>query len=278
MPSTSTDPVALIGFGAIAQTLVEVLCDAGFAGPMAVLVRPHRQVETQDALDKIVAGRSPSARAVSRVEELLSIAPNVVVECAGHSAVAQFGEAVLSHGTDLIVASVGALADDKMLDALKAAARTSGAQITLPSGAIGGIDALAAAKIAGIERVVYVGRKPPQAWRGSAAEEIVDLMALTEAAVFFEGTARQAAAQFPKNANVAATLALAGLGMDRTEVQLIADPSVTENTHEYRVISDVVDYNMVLTGKPSPLNAKTSLSTAYSLARAVLNRSDVVVI
>ena len=278
MRTRPTAPEALIGFGAIAQTLVGVLCDAGFAGPLVVLVRPDKQAKAQGVLEGIAAGRCTSVQCVTSVEDLLKAGPQVVVECAGHSAVAQFGPAVVSHGTDLIIASVGALADDALFDGLKAAADESGAQVTVPAGAIGGIDALAAARIAGVARVVYVGRKPPQAWVGSPAEDRVDLGALTSPTVFFEGTARQAAAAFPKNANVAATLALAGLGMDLTEVQLLADPNVSDNAHEYRVTSAVVDYTMVLTGKPSALNPKTSQSTVYSLARAVLTRSDVVVI
>lgn len=271
-------PVAIIGFGAIAQTLVDALCGAGFDGTLVVLVRQSKVAATQVRLDQIVATRCAAAQAVGAIEDICAINPQVVVECAGHGAITQFGTAVLTQGIDLIIASVGALADDVLLEQLKKTARGSGAQIILPAGAIGGIDTLAAAKIAGIDRVIYTGRKPPQAWAGSATEDIVDLNTLTTATVFFEGKARDAAIRFPKNANVAAILALAGLGMDRTEVRLIADPSVTTNTHEYHVTSPVVDFSMVLTGKPSLLNPKTSQSTVYSLARAVLNRSGTVVI
>lgn len=271
-------PVAIIGFGAIAQTLVDVLCGAGCAAPLRVLVRPQRREEAQGQLDRIVQGRCADAQIVSSVEEIHAAAPQIVVECAGHGAVAEFAGSVLAAGMDLVIASVGALADRGLYDTLRATAQARGAQIILPSGAIGGIDALAAASIAGVNRVVYTGRKPPAAWAGSLAEQEVDLWDLQEETVFFEGTAREAATRFPKNANVAATLALAGIGMDRTEVRLVADPSVSENTHEYRVTSSVVEYSMVLTGKPSPLNPKTSQSTVYSLARAVLNRAGTVVI
>lgn len=278
MSDPNQRPVAIIGFGAIAQTLVDVLFGAGFSGPLRVLVRPQKRDEAQVQLERIVQGRCSDAQVISSVEEIHAVAPQIVVECAGHGAVAQYADGVLAFGLDLVIASVGALADHALYASLRATARASGAQIILPSGAIGGIDALAAASIAGVDRVVYTGRKPPAAWVGSPAEEEIDLSDLQEERVFFEGTAREAATRFPKNANVAATLALAGIGMDKTEVRLVADPSVSENTHEYRVTSSVVDYAMVLTGKPSPLNPKTSQSTVYSLARAVLNRLGIVVI
>jgi aspartate dehydrogenase len=116
------------------------------------------------------------------------------------------------------------------------------------------------------------------AWVGTPAETACDLNALTEPTVFFAGTARQAATEYPKNANVAATLALAGMGMDETRVRLVADPTVETNSHEFSVQSNAVDFAVSLTAKPSPRNPKTSASTAYSVARAVLNRSGTIVI
>ena len=133
--------------------------------------------------------------------------------------------------------------------------------------------ALAAARMAGIDSVTYTGRKPPAAWAGSPAEKAVDLEGLQAETVFFEGSARQAAQAYPKNANVAATLALAGIGMDATRVRLVADPAATANTHEFSVRSKATDFSMILEGKPSALNPRTSQLTVLSLARAVLNRT-----
>ncbi|MFP4043128.1 MAG: aspartate dehydrogenase domain-containing protein, partial [Rhodosalinus sp.] len=98
-----------------------------------------------------------------------------------------------------------------------------------------------------------------------------DLDALTEPAVFFEGNARSAAAQFPKNANVAATLALAGAGFEATRARLKADPAAPGNIHEYEVISPVARYSMRIENVASG-NARTSLSTVYSLRREIANR------
>ena len=274
-----TGHVAIIGFGAIAQELIAILCaqDGGAPGAISILVREGREEATRAGAQEIIAGRC-SVEVMSDLAELLAGRPDVVVECAGHGAVQSFGAVVLAAGTDMIVASVGALADAALEADLRAAAGRGGAQLTLLAGAIGGIDVLAAARLAGIADVTYTGRKPPEAWRGTPAEAAIDLGNLAIETVFFEGSAREAASAYPKNANVAATLALAGLGMDATRVRLVADPGAQANSHEFSVRSNAVDFSMTLTAKPSPLNPKTSASTVYSIARAVLNRSEAIVI
>lgn len=266
--------VAIIGFGSIARDLVSILADAADGPPerLTILVRDGRQSET------IAALANPEIDVSADFEDLLAANPDVVVECAGHNAVAAFGTRILEHGVDLIVASVGAFSDPELTRALESAAGHSGAQCVVPGGAIGGVDALGAAKLSGLNSVTYTGRKPPKAWTGTPAEEVVDLSALTKPVTFFEGSAREAAQSFPKNANVAATLALAGMGMDATRVRLIADPDTRENVHEFDVTSTALDFSMRLVGKPSPLNPKTSRSTVYSLARAVLNRRAAIAI
>jgi aspartate dehydrogenase len=272
--------LAIVGFGAIARTLTETLC----APPdpairkLSVLVRPQRLEETEQQVAQLCAGQGITFAVHSQVEALLADRPGLVVECAGHGAVAEVGAQVLLAGTDLVVASVGALAERALFDALRAAATAGKAQLIVPAGAVGGLDALGAARLSGLDEVTYTGRKPPAAWKGSDAERRLDLDALTSEAVFFDGTAREAAMSFPKNANVAATVALAGAGLDDTRVRLIADPQTSANTHEIRVVSRATEFTLSLTGRPSPLNPRTSLSTAYSLARVVLNRDGALVI
>ena len=256
--------VAIIGFGAIGQDLVEILRAAPDDAParLSVLVREGREEDTRAAL------KDPDIAVTSDLETLLANRPDLIAECAGHGAVAAFGPTILARGIDLVVASVGALADVDLKHALETAAQETGAQCVVPAGAIGGIDALGAARLSGLKSVTYSGRKPPRAWLGSPAEDSVDLHALDKECVFFEGTAR-AAAQ---------TLALAGLGMDETRVRLIADPAASENIHEFAVTSEALDFSVRLVGKPSPRNPKTSRSTVYSIARAVLNRGAAIAI
>ncbi|GAB5446334.1 aspartate dehydrogenase [Gymnodinialimonas sp.] len=263
--------VAIIGFGAIARDLIDILRAEDPPELITVLVRPGREAAVQEAL-------GATGSVTSELSALLATHPDVVVECAGHDAVASYGATVLSTGTDLIVASVGALAEADLAANLAAAARASGAQCLVPSGAIGGIDALGAARLSGLKSVYYTGTKPPAAWAGTPAEEVCDLASLTTPCTFFEGSAREAAQRFPKNANVAATLALAGLGMDATKVRLVADPGTSENTHAFEVASQAIEFSVQLVGKPSPLNPKTSRSTVYSIARAVLNRRAAIAI
>ena len=268
--------VGIIGFGAIAQDLVTILCAEDPAPRLAILVRSGRESTAREVLGS--KGLPDDALITSDLDKWLDPVPNVVAECAGHGAVEDYGEAVLNTGADLVIASVGALADAALFDRLKNAAENNAGQVIIPSGAIGGLDVLSVARLSGLVSVDYTGCKPPLAWAGTPAEDTHDLSALDAPTIIFKGTAREAATSYPKNANVAATLALAGLGMDHTGATLIADPKMTENVHEFRVISNAVEATLRLVGKPSPRNPKTSQTTALSIARAVQNRWSAIVI
>lgn len=258
--------LGLIGHGAIGQALLSLL-EPDPVGTLTVLVRPGRTAAASAAL----AG-SGAARDVSVTGDpaaFVAARPDLVVEAAGQGAVAEYLPTLLGAGLTVVAASVGALADAGVAARLAAAAEAGGGRLILPAGAIGGIDLLAAVAQAGDLEVSYTGTKPPAAWRGTAAEEAVALDALTGPEAFFTGTAREAAQRFPKNANVAATLALAGAGMERTRVTLVADPAARGNRHAYTVTSPLAQFTVDIEGMPSPKNARTSLSTVYSLLREV---------
>ena len=191
---------------------------------------------------------------------------------------AEYGEQVLRDGIDLLVISIGALADAELYERLETAADAGNSRMLLPAGAIGGIDAITAMRIGGLSSVRYRSRKPPAAWRGSPAEKVVDLRSLAKPAVLYTGTARKAALLYPQNANVAAAVALAGLGFEETQVELVADPEAPGNVHEIEAEGAAGKFAIRLEGRPSRSNPKTSALAALSVARALLNEEAAIVI
>jgi aspartate dehydrogenase len=272
--------LGIIGCGGIAELVLSTMAE-NLPAPLtqvSILASERSIDKAQTLLDRL-GGKLAETRTVhTSIAGLLADGPDTVAECASHTAVRDHGAAILAAGCDFVVISIGALADDGLRTQLIDAAKRGGTRLVLPPGAVGGVDALAAAKLSGLESVVYSGRKPPKAWKGSPAERLLALDTLTAPTIFFEGSARQAASEYPFNANVAATLALAGLGLDATQVRLIADPGVTRNVHEVAVRSGCGDFTVRLEGRPSPANPKTSLLAGYSVARDLINRAGPMVI
>jgi aspartate dehydrogenase len=263
--------VALIGYGGIAQDVVAALRAAGGGVKIAgALCRPGRAAKARAALAGIDI--------VESLDDLLARRPKIVAEVAGQQAVAAHGPEVLRRGFDLLVISIGALAEPALLHRLKEAAQKGNSRLVLPAGAIGGLDAIAAMRAGGLDTVRYRSRKPPAAWRGSPAEKVADLDKLTTRTVLYRGNAGEAALLYPQNANVAAAVALAGLGFEKTEVELVADPDAPGNVHEIEAEGAAGRFAISLQGKPSRTNPKTSALAALSVARALLNLDATIVI
>ena len=253
--------ITMIGYGAIGRSL-----HARLRGHAAV--RIAQVIVPPELCDQVRA----DAGADVQVLDAVPADAVLVLECAGHAALVAHVVPALARGIECAVLSVGALSDSALARQLDDAARQGGTQLHLLSGAIGGVDAIAAARLAGLDAVTYTGRKPPQGWRGTPAEALVDLDQLAEPTVILQSSAREAARLYPKNANVAATIALAGLGMDATMVRLIADPTVSENIHEIAVRGAFGAMELTMRGKPLADNPKTSALTVLSALRFLENR------
>jgi aspartate dehydrogenase len=272
--------LGLIGAGGMADTVLSTLAET-LEAPLdflSVLVLPEAAEAATAMMDRLGVRLANAFAVRTDLTGLLGDTPDLVVECAGHGAVRQYCAATLVEGIDFLAVSTGAFADESLHEAACAAAKEGGAQLFLSAGAVGGIDVLTAAALSGLTSVVYTGRKPPLAWRGTPAERLLDLAALREATTFFEGSARDAATDYPQNANVAATVALAGAGFAATKVRLIADPGIARNIHEITVESGCANFTIRLEGKASPANPKTSLTAGFSLAREILDRRAAFVI
>ncbi|MGI9236488.1 MAG: aspartate dehydrogenase [Woeseiaceae bacterium] len=201
-----------------------------------------------------------------------------MIDCAGHMALAAHGPDILRGGTDMTTVSLGALADPDLFRSLEHAATEGGARLHLVSGAIGALDCLRAARVGRLQSVTYIGRKPPQSWKGSPAETRLDLDNLTEGAkTHFDGSARVAATEYPKNANVAAAVALSGIGFDDTQVKLIADPAISENIHEIRANGDFGSFSFEIRGHSLPDNPRSSALAAMSVIAELEQRSQSIV-
>ncbi|MGA0569228.1 aspartate dehydrogenase [Variovorax sp. VNK109] len=247
---TKKTRVAIVGGGAIGTAVVRHL--AQHSPDVQVVCLVTRSVHA-------VAQAVPSAGV------------DLVVECAGGAAVAQHVLPALGRGIPCIVASVGALADEELAARLEEAASKGRTFLRLVAGGVGGIDVLSAAALDGLSHVEYEGRKPPRAWGGTPAAEQVDLDALAQPVVIFDGSARDAARLYPRNANVAATVALAGMGLDRTRVMLTADPSLSLNRHVIRARGVFGEFEITLSNEPMASNPRTSALAAMSVARAVMD-------
>ena len=251
---------AVIGYGAIAREILRCLDTGGSLSTLAgVLVRAGRISETERT-----ASGFPI---VDRLDTLLDLEPDVIVECAGHGAMREYGPHVLERGVDLMCVSVGVLADSDFATQLARAAKN--ARLLIPSGAVAGLDGLLAARTAGLERVVYTSIKPPVAWSGTAADRVLDSAARECRTTFFEGTAREAALRYPQNANVAATVGLAGLGLDRTSTRLVSDPDVAAPLGIIEAAGDFGTFRFESLAYASAQNPKTSTLTAHSVVMAL---------
>jgi len=249
--------VAIGGFGAIGKAVAQRL-DLGIDG-LALVAVSAREVPRAEAAMAGFVRKVP----VVPLGQLWEHA-DIVVECAPAAVLRDLAEPALGHGRTLMVLSCGALLDNLDLVDL---ARRQGGRILVPTGALLGLDAVVAAAEGAISSVHMITRKPPRGLAGAPYFEAngIDISGLTEPKRVFTGTAREAARGFPANVNVAAALALAGIGPDRTTIEIWADPAVDRNIHRIEVEADAVRLTMQIENVPSLENPKTGRLTPLSV-------------
>lgn len=271
MRDRSSRRVGLIGYGTAGKDVAEAIL-AGQAGDshlVAVLVR-----DVAKYADVSLAG----CRFTDDEAAFFACQPEVVVETAGHAAVARLAEKSLAYGCDFMVVSVGAFCDQALYDRVMATASEHGSRVLVPSAAIAGLDRIAAAAQGPLEEVTLTTRKPVKAWRGTFAEEVVDLDTLTQPTLIFEGNARESSRVFPESVNVSAALSLAGVGFEATAVRVLVDPTLDKNVHEVTAKGRFGEVRIEVLNTPSPDNPKTGYIVAMSVARALKNLSAPLVI
>ena len=258
--------VGIIGGGAIARLLLQHIGAGDLAGAEVVAIVGR----TNASRGKGLAAEF-NVPFVTGVDGLLAHRPETVIEAASHEAVRIFGLPLLSAGTALIVLSAGALADDALRETLERTAAQHGALLYVPSGGIGGLDALKAACIAGVDEVTIAVTKPPAAWKGIPYVERlgIDLDRLSASVTLYDGAARAGVPHFPANVNIAAVLSLAGIGLDRTRLKAVADPKLLHNTHYIVIRGKTGNISIKLENVPSADNPKTALLACYSALAAV---------
>jgi aspartate dehydrogenase len=197
----------------------------------------------------------------------LATRSDIVIECAPPSSMMEIATPVLSAGKKIMVLSAGMLLKHPELIAL---AKEHGGQIIVPTGALIGFDAVSAAAEGQIQSVTMITRKPVKGLIGAPylVENKIEIEGLTEAKRVFKGSAREAAMGFPENVNVAAALSLAGIGPDRTTIEIWADPAMQRNMHRVVVEADSARFEMAIENVPSE-NPKTGRITALSALAAL---------
>jgi aspartate dehydrogenase len=252
--------VAIGGFGAIGKAVAQRL-DRGIEGLMLAAVSARDTVRAAEAMTDFA--KPVPVVPLSRLCE----AAEIVLECAPAAVLRDIAEPALAKGRTVLVLSCGALLDNFDLVDL---ARRHGGRVLVPTGALLGLDAVAAAAEGEISRVHMITRKPPGGLSGAPylVQHGIAVEHLERATCVFRGTAREAARGFPANVNVAAALAMAGIGPDRTTIEIWADPGVDRNIHHIEVEADAARFSMQIENVPSE-NPKTGRLTPLSVIAAL---------
>ena len=250
--------VAVAGLGAIGMRVAQAVDAGDVAGMRLVAVSANDRARAAERVAGF--GAPPPVLALSDLPEVAEI----IVECAPAAVFADLATAAIERGRCLLPLSVGALLNHpRMIER----ARETGAKIVVPTGALIGLDTVRAMAVGTIHAVTLQTRKPPNGLAGAPhlIGNGIDISALTEPLCVLRGSAREAARGFPANVNVAAALALAGIGPERTQVEVWADPTIDRNIQSVTIVSDSGEATMTMNNIPSDENPRTGRIVANSV-------------
>jgi aspartate dehydrogenase len=255
--------IGIIGCGAIGSTLAKAAEEFDEVLEIYVFDKSH-------VCSRIMEEKFHKVNSVLDFEELISKS-DLIIEAASQEAVVLFAENILKNGKNILIMSVGALADDSLRKKLQGAALANHCKIYIPTGALCGIDGINSAAVSGIDEVTLITRKPPSAFLGVEfiSESKIDLENMDSPSTIFEGSAREAVTLFPQNINVAATVSLSGIGFERTKVKIIADPTTTQNHHKILAKGSFGSMSAEMNNLPFDKNPKTSRIAAQSAISAL---------
>lgn len=251
--------IGLIGCGNIGKFLLQSINDQHQLNGSKITAVYVRREEVANELRERYG-----IQVFVEIESFLQSDVDLVIEVATVEVATEYGLKVLQSGKSLLLSSIGAMVDPRFSKKAEELCREMNVQLHLPSGAIGGLDVLKAAKsTGGLEAVSLTTRKPPTALSGNVSADAETIL--------FEGTAQEAIKKFPKNINVAIVLALAGLGVENTKVRIISDPAVLKNRHTIKATGTFGNLKVEVENDPMPNNPKTSYLAALSVLATMQN-------
>lgn len=256
--------IGLIGCGNIGTFLLQTINrEQVLPGAKIVSVFSRRQQVAAQA------AQTYQTTAYNHIDDLIQSDVDLVIEAATIAAAEQYIIPILQSGTNVILSSIGLLANERKLEKIRTICNEQDTTVYIPSGAIGGLDLIQSAKVAnGLEAVSITTRKPPSA--------LSKAQTLTEEVVIFKGSAQEAIKKFPRNINVAIALSLAGLGPEQTNVKIIADPYITKNSHLIEASGTFGQFQLEVKNSPMPNNPKTSILAAMSIVSILNNKGSAI--
>ena len=249
--------VAIAGLGAIGMKVARTLDTGGIDGMSLTAVSAKDQ---DRARGRVADFATPPL--VTSAEDLANHA-DIIIECAPKAIFEVLARSSLEQGKTFVPLSCAQLLEH--MDLIDVA-RANGGRIIVPTGAIIGLDTIRAMAVGDLQEVTLTTRKPPRGLEGAPhlVNNNISVEGLTEAKLVFKGTAREAAIGFPANVNVAAALSLAGIGPDRTTIEVWADPAVDRNHQSVKAVSDSGECEMQIRNIPTEENPRTGRITALS--------------